>query len=62
LAILAQSDRIVDNKKFLEFTAHMFNQESRNRLAALESAHAVQFEKSSELAGQLYDFIQNLDS
>jgi pimeloyl-ACP methyl ester carboxylesterase len=60
LAILAQNDRIVDNKKFREFTAHMFSDENRNRLVMLESAHAVQFERPKELADQLFNFIQNL--
>jgi len=62
LAILAQHDRIVDNRKFREFTAHMFSSESRNRLVTLESAHAVQFEKPRELARQLFDFIQSLET
>lgn len=60
LAILAQNDRIADNRKFQEFTAHLFSKENRNRLVVLESAHAVQFERPKELADQLFNFIQKV--
>ncbi|MEW6670815.1 MAG: alpha/beta fold hydrolase [Thermodesulfobacteriota bacterium] len=60
LAVLAQNDRIVDNKKFREFTAHMFSNETRNRLVAFESGHAVQFEMPKELAEQIVNFIKEL--
>jgi len=61
LAILAENDRIVDNNKFREFTAHMFTKESRNRLVMFDSGHAVQFERPRELADQIFNFIQNLN-
>ncbi len=60
LAILAQNDRIVDNRKFREFTSHMFPDGGQNRLMMLESAHAVQFERPGELVEQIFSFIQTL--
>jgi esterase/lipase len=58
LAILAENDRIVDNKKFQQFLGHMFSEESDNRLISFDSGHAIQFERSEELANEISRFIK----
>ncbi len=58
LAIMAENDRIVDNKKVLQFIGHLFPGENQNRLLSLECGHAIQFEKPEAVANELLNFIQ----
>ncbi len=58
LAIMAENDRIVDNKKVLQFIGHLFPGENQNRLVSLESGHAIQFEKPEAVATEILNFIQ----
>ncbi len=59
LTILAKNDRMVDNKKTLEFCRLLFStNENRNRLTSLKSGHAVQFERPKKIATEIIDFIQ----
>ncbi|HUH65823.1 MAG TPA: alpha/beta hydrolase, partial [Syntrophales bacterium] len=58
LAIMAENDRIVDNKKVLQFIGHLFSGGKRNRLISLDSGHAIQFEKPNQVAAAILDFIQ----
>jgi len=60
LAILAENDRIVDNRKARQFLGHQFSGENGNRLVSFASGHAVQFEKPGQLAGEILRFIQGL--
>ncbi len=57
LMILAEKDRIVDNPKVNQFLGHLFSKESRNRLFRIDSGHAIQFEKSAEVATDILSFI-----
>lgn len=61
LAILAENDRIVDNNKVMQFIGHLFSGENRNRLVSIESGHAIQFEKSEEVATEILNFILQRD-
>lgn len=60
LAIIAENDRIVDNKKVSQFIGHLFSGENQNRLVSLESAHAIQFEKPKEVAAEILNFISRI--
>jgi len=60
LAILAENDRIVDNRKVRQFLGHLFNGENGNRLVAFASGHAVQFEMPGDVAGEIMRFIHGL--
>ena len=58
LAIMAENDRIVDNKKVLQFIGHLFPGENQNRLVSMESGHAVQFEKPEAVATEIINFVR----
>ncbi len=58
LVVLAESDRIVDNDKVLQFIGHMFSGSEHNRLVRIESGHAIQFERPEEVAGEIFRFIR----
>jgi L-alanine-DL-glutamate epimerase-like enolase superfamily enzyme/pimeloyl-ACP methyl ester carboxylesterase len=61
LAILAKNDRMVDNKKVLEFIRPIFTtKKNRHHLMSLESGHAIQFEKPEEVAAKILEFIQKI--
>jgi pimeloyl-ACP methyl ester carboxylesterase len=60
LAIMAENDRIVDNRKVLQFIGHLFTEGSRNRMTILESGHAIQFEKPKAVASEIMSFINGL--
>lgn len=60
LALMAQEDRIVDNKKVMQFIGHMFSRGGLNRMAFLSSGHAVQFEKPKDVAMEINSFIQTV--
>ncbi len=60
LAILAEQDRVVDNNKFQQFTAHLFSGENHNRLVKLDSGHAIQFEIPDTIAGEINNFIKTI--
>jgi pimeloyl-ACP methyl ester carboxylesterase len=62
LAILAEQDRIVDNKKALQFIGHLFSGGNHNRLVSLESGHAIQFEQPETVAAEIIRFIQQPNS
>lgn len=62
LAILAENDRIVDNRKVRQFLDHQFAAENGNRLVTFASGHAVQFEMPGDVAGEILRFIQGLRS
>jgi len=62
LAVLAENDRIVDNRKVRQFLGHMFTGENLNHLVTLASGHAVQFEIPGHVAGEILQFIQGLRS
>jgi L-alanine-DL-glutamate epimerase-like enolase superfamily enzyme/pimeloyl-ACP methyl ester carboxylesterase len=58
LMIMAQNDRMVDNIKVQEFFGPLFtSNENQNRMISLESGHAVQFEKSKEVATEMLNVI-----
>ena len=58
LAILAENDRMVDNRKVRQFLGHMFPGETGNRLVRLASGHAVQFEMPGDVAAEILRFIR----
>jgi len=57
LTILANNDRLVDNPKIREFMAPLFPEGGRNKLVAVDSGHAVQFEIPEKIAGEIVRFI-----
>jgi len=57
LAIMAEHDRIVDNKKVRQFIGHLFSGENKNRMVSLASGHAIQFERPEEVATEILTFI-----
>ncbi|MHB8772098.1 MAG: alpha/beta fold hydrolase [Syntrophales bacterium] len=61
LTITAKYDRIVDNKKVLQFIGHHFTGVNRNRLVQLKCGHALQFEKTKEVAAEILTFIKQVD-
>jgi len=58
LMILAENDRIVDNRKVQQFIGHRFSEEYQNRLAKFDSSNAIQFEMPRETAKEIYSFMQ----
>ncbi|MHB8137762.1 MAG: alpha/beta fold hydrolase [Smithellaceae bacterium] len=62
IAIMAEQDRIVDNRKVVQFLDHLFSGDTRNQLITLSSGHAIQFEKPQEAALAILKFIRNLNS
>ncbi|HUN54640.1 MAG TPA: alpha/beta fold hydrolase [Smithella sp.] len=58
LAIMAKNDRIVDNNKVTQFIGHLFSGENGNRMVSLDSGHAIQFEKTEEVATEILNFIR----
>jgi L-alanine-DL-glutamate epimerase-like enolase superfamily enzyme/pimeloyl-ACP methyl ester carboxylesterase len=62
LMILATGDRIVDNRKATEFLGPLIHRSPQNRLVTIDSAHAVQFEKTDELTETILSFIQSMAS
>ncbi|SCY45595.1 alpha/beta fold hydrolase [Desulfoluna spongiiphila] len=60
LAILADQDRIVDNKKTIEVLGHQFSGSSSNTLEFIDTAHAVQFEKPEEVAEYIDRFLNTI--
>ncbi len=61
LAIMAEHDRIVDNKKVMQFIGHLFSGENQNRIISMESGHAIQFEKPAAVATEILTFIQQIN-
>jgi len=60
LTILAENDRLVDNNKVQQFMGHMFSKGNGNRLVKVERGHAIQFEMSEKIAGEIIRFIQTI--
>jgi L-alanine-DL-glutamate epimerase-like enolase superfamily enzyme/alpha-beta hydrolase superfamily lysophospholipase len=60
LALMAENDRIVDNKEVRQFIGHLFESKNMNRMAYLSSGHAIQFEKPKDTAMEMIRFIQNV--
>jgi pimeloyl-ACP methyl ester carboxylesterase len=60
LAILATGDRIVDNRKVTEYLMPLMEASPRNRLATIESCHAVHLEKTDELTQSILSFITSI--
>ncbi|BCS94867.1 hypothetical protein DSLASN_04990 [Desulfoluna limicola] len=60
LAILAENDRIVDNKKVADFIGHQFIANGPNSLETIETAHAAQFEKPALLAERIVTFLNRV--
>jgi pimeloyl-ACP methyl ester carboxylesterase len=60
LVMMGQQDRIVDNRKVLEFINHLFQGKNRNRLVMEESGHAIHLEKTEEVASEIANFIRKL--
>jgi L-alanine-DL-glutamate epimerase-like enolase superfamily enzyme/pimeloyl-ACP methyl ester carboxylesterase len=60
LTILATGDRIVDNRKVTEYLTPLMEASPRNRLATIESCHAVHFEKTDELTQSILSFITSI--
>ena len=58
LAIMAEQDRIADNRKVTRFLEQLFSGKSVNQLTALNSGHAIQFEKPKEGALLILKFIR----
>jgi L-alanine-DL-glutamate epimerase-like enolase superfamily enzyme/pimeloyl-ACP methyl ester carboxylesterase len=59
LVILATRDRIVDNRKVTEFLTPLINGSPQSRFVTIDAAHAVQFEKTEELAESILSFIRS---
>jgi L-alanine-DL-glutamate epimerase-like enolase superfamily enzyme/pimeloyl-ACP methyl ester carboxylesterase len=57
LAIMAEHDRMVDNKRVLQFIGHLFPGGNENRLVSLECGHAIQFERPKEVASEIINFV-----
>jgi L-alanine-DL-glutamate epimerase-like enolase superfamily enzyme/pimeloyl-ACP methyl ester carboxylesterase len=62
LVVLATGDRIVDNRKATEFLSPLIDASPQNRLVTIDAAHAVQFEKTEELTGNILSFIKSVES
>lgn len=60
LVIIADRDRIVDNNKVTQFIKPFFDSSELNKMTVLDSAHAIQFEKPSEVAAEILSFIESL--
>jgi L-alanine-DL-glutamate epimerase-like enolase superfamily enzyme/pimeloyl-ACP methyl ester carboxylesterase len=60
LMILAAGDRIVDNRKANEFLSPLIQASPQNRVLTMDAAHAVQFERTDELADNILSFIESL--
>ena len=60
LAMMAEQDRIVDNRKVGQFLDHLFSCGTKDQLITLSSGHAIQFEKPEEAASAISRFIRNL--
>ncbi|PKN18068.1 MAG: hypothetical protein CVU71_11140 [Deltaproteobacteria bacterium HGW-Deltaproteobacteria-6] len=60
LAMIAEQDRIVDNRKITQFLDQLFSRETKNQLIVFSSGHAIQFEKPREAALAISGFIRNL--
>jgi len=58
LAIMAEQDRIVDNNKVTQFIGHLFSGGNRNRMVSMACGHAIQFEKTEEVATEILNFIR----
>jgi len=56
-ALLAEKDCIVDNRKVREFIDSLFSARPENRIISLDSGHAIQFEKTQEVASAIANFI-----
>lgn len=59
LVILASRDRIVDNKKTLEFLKGAFTNQNNITINSIDTAHAVQFEAPVRVASQIKQFLNN---
>jgi L-alanine-DL-glutamate epimerase-like enolase superfamily enzyme/pimeloyl-ACP methyl ester carboxylesterase len=55
--LTARGDRIVDNRKVLQYTAPLLGASPANQVEEMDCGHAVQFEMPEALAGSLLDFI-----
>jgi len=60
LVILGEQDRIVDNRKVLQFLDPLFSEASASRILSLTSGHAIHFEKTREVASAIVSFTGNL--
>lgn len=60
LAMMAEQDRIVDNRRVSQFLDHLFSCGTKDQLITLSSGHAIQFEKPREAALAILRFIRNL--
>jgi len=58
LAITAEQDRIVDNKKVTQFLERLLSGKPENQLTEVNSGHAIQFEKPKEGALMILKFIR----
>jgi len=57
--LTATGDRIVDNRKVLQYTGPLLKASPANHVMEVDAGHAVQFEKPEELAEALVDFIRS---
>ena len=58
LVILALQDRIVDNRKVMQFIDPLFSGKPENRVISVNSGHAIQFEQAKEVASAISDFVK----
>jgi len=62
LAMLAQQDRMVDNKRTMQLIGPLFTPgENRNQTASLKCGHAILFERSKEVANRMLRFIRQMN-
>jgi L-alanine-DL-glutamate epimerase-like enolase superfamily enzyme/pimeloyl-ACP methyl ester carboxylesterase len=57
LAVMAENDRIVDNKKVVQFIGHLFSSGNQNHIVSLQCGHAIQFESPEEVAREIVSFL-----
>ena len=60
LVLIGEQDRIVDNRKVLQFLDPFFSGTSKNRILSLDCGHAIHFEKTREVASAIAGFIRNI--
>ncbi|VFQ47011.1 alpha/beta fold hydrolase [Desulfoluna butyratoxydans] len=60
IAILANHDRIVDNKKIISVIGNQFDTNTSNTLKFIDTAHALQFEKPQQVAQFIDEFLNKL--
>ena len=58
--ILAEKDRIVDSTKVEDYMKDVLKKRKQSRMIKFETGHAIHFEKTEDVAGEVRKFISNL--